>query len=87
MNGVGGRKGGGGGERQWRDHEKGWKPIEKGDGEAEAKSAFDRLIEAGIEPNPGPGTGLHLRGNVRTIDILDRVECPCSHKSEKTREQ
>ena len=85
VNGVGGRKGGGGGERQWHAHEKGWTPIEKGDEEAEAKSAFDRLIEEGIEPNSGPGTGLHQRGNVRTVDILDRVGCPYSHKSEKIR--
>ena len=58
-----------------------WIPVEKGDEEAQAKCAFDRLLKEGIEPHPGPSTDPQQRNHTRTVDILDRVGCPYNHKS------
>ena len=58
-------------------------PVDKSDGEAEARGRFLRLIEEGIEPHPGPGQqgGGKQRKTVYTRDMLDRIGCTFNHRS------
>ena len=61
-------------------------PIDKSDGEAEARGRFLRLFEDGIEPHPGPGPqgGGKQRPTVYTRNLLDRIGCTFNHRSCKT---